>query len=135
MTDTWADHWNHLATASLLGTDRRPAPEPPPGPLADAVAEAAPADDAESVLTQVALLVAARRAGVRPAPPVPVLAPAAEFRQMDSATLAQTCATFTPDGKVISCDPFDRSGTVMVRVWDVSELVAKYPMPSVPDAE
>lgn len=78
MTDTWADHWSRLATASLLGTDRRPAPEPPPGPLADAVADAAPADDAESVLTQVALLVAARRAGVQPAPPVPVLAPAAD---------------------------------------------------------
>ena len=77
MGDTWAEHWNRLATASLLGTDRRPSPTPPLGPLADAVAQVAPLDDAESVLTQVVLLVAARRAGVQPGPPAPALAPAA----------------------------------------------------------
>lgn len=72
---SWRDHWGRLATAALLGTDRRGAPAPPPGPLADAVARLAPADDAESVLVQVALLGAARRAGMRPAPPVATLAP------------------------------------------------------------
>jgi hypothetical protein len=72
---SWRDHWGHLATAALLGTDRRRAPAPPPGPLADAVARLAPADDAESVLVQVALLSAARRAGLRPAEPVALLAP------------------------------------------------------------
>lgn len=72
---SWRDHWGRLATAALLGTDRRGAPEPPPGPLADAVARLAPADDAESVLAQVALLGAARRAGLRAAAPVAELAP------------------------------------------------------------
>ncbi len=72
---SWREHWGQLATVALLGTDRRPAPEPPPGPLADAVARLAPADDAESVLVQVALLSAARRAGFRPGEPVALLAP------------------------------------------------------------
>jgi hypothetical protein len=39
------------------------------------VARLAPADDAESVLVQVALLAAARRAGLRPGEPVALLAP------------------------------------------------------------
>ena len=72
---TWQEHWGLLATAALLGTDRRPAPAPPPGALADAIDRLAPADDAESVLTQVALLTAARRGGVRPGPAVGLLAP------------------------------------------------------------
>lgn len=74
---SWQEHWSELATAALLGTDRRPAPAPLPGPLADAVARLAPLDDAESVLTQVALVAAGRRAGVRPAAPVAELAPCA----------------------------------------------------------
>jgi hypothetical protein len=71
---TWRHQWGQLATAALLGTDRRPAPAPPPGPLADAVERLAPADDAESVLVQVALVAAARRGGVRPGQPAPELA-------------------------------------------------------------
>ena len=66
---TWRHHWGQLATAALLGTDRRPAPAPLPGPLADAVDRLAPADDAASVLVQVALVAAGRRGGVRPGPP------------------------------------------------------------------
>ena len=64
---TLADQWAALASAALLGTDRRPAPVPLPGPLADLVGASRPADDAESVLVQVAALAAARRAGLRPA--------------------------------------------------------------------
>jgi len=71
---TLADHWAALASAALLGTDRRPAPTPPPGALADLVGASRPADDAESVLVQVAALAAARRAGLRPAPAAPRLA-------------------------------------------------------------
>ena len=72
---TWQQHWGQLATAALLGTDRRPAPAAPPGALADAVDRLAPADDAEAVLAQVALLTAAKRGGVRPGPAVAALAP------------------------------------------------------------
>ena len=78
---TLAQHWAALATASLLGTDRRRPPALPPGPLDDLLAAAAVADDAEATLNQVVALTAVRRAGLRPAPPVAVLqAPAADTR-------------------------------------------------------
>ena len=67
---TLAEHWGALASVGLLGTDRRPAPEPPPGALRDLLQADPPADHAESVLAQVAAVAAARRAGVRPAPPL-----------------------------------------------------------------
>jgi hypothetical protein len=63
-----AAHWTALATVALLGTDRRAVPAPPDGPVAALVAAAAPTDDADAVLVQVAALAAARRGGVRPAP-------------------------------------------------------------------
>jgi hypothetical protein len=67
---TLAEHWSALASVGLLGTDRRPAPEPPPGALRDLLDADPPADHAESVLAQVAAVAAARRAGLRPAPAV-----------------------------------------------------------------
>jgi hypothetical protein len=73
MTSTLADHWAALATAALLGTDRRPPPAPPPGPLEDLLAALPPADDAQRALHQVVAIAAARRAGLRPAPPTPTL--------------------------------------------------------------
>jgi hypothetical protein len=67
---TLAEQWSALASVGLLGTDRRPAPEPPPGAVRDLLEADPPADHAESVLAQVAAVAAARRAGLRPAPPV-----------------------------------------------------------------
>ncbi|MDQ1423961.1 MAG: hypothetical protein QOD72_1459 [Acidimicrobiaceae bacterium] len=67
---TLAEHWSALASVGLLGTDRRPAPEPPPGALRDLLEAGPPADHAESVLAQVAAVAAARRAGLRPAAPI-----------------------------------------------------------------
>jgi hypothetical protein len=89
---TLAEHWSALASVGLLGTDRRPAPEPPPGALYDLLEADPPADQAESVLAQVAAVAAARRAGLRPAPalatpePCPVddrpLCPSAASRRL-----------------------------------------------------
>lgn len=65
-----AEHWGALATVGLLGTDRRPSPEPPPGALRDLLDAQPPPDHAASVLEQVAAVAAARRAGLRPLAPI-----------------------------------------------------------------
>lgn len=70
-----ADHWHELVTAALLGTDRRDPPDPPPGPLADAVADCAAATPSGRMLADVAACTAVRRAGLRPHPPATPLAP------------------------------------------------------------
>ncbi len=70
-----ADHWSGLATTALLGSGRRPVPDAPTGAVADLVTDRTGVDPAESVLDQVALLAAARRAGLRPNPAVPLLVP------------------------------------------------------------
>ena len=86
---TWEDHWAQLVAAALLGTDRRPPPPPPPGPLAELLDElegqapggaSEPTDEAVRLLSQVATVTAARRAGLRPRPapaPLPACPPAA----------------------------------------------------------
>ena len=70
-----ADHWAALATSALLGHDRRPAPPPPYGPVADLVAARVGRDPAEAVVDQMAVLSVMRSAGVRPNPAVPTLVP------------------------------------------------------------
>lgn len=70
MTNTLADHWSALATCALLGVDRRPAPPAPPGPLAALAVDRADAAPAERLLDAVAVLVAMRRGGLLPGPPV-----------------------------------------------------------------
>jgi hypothetical protein len=72
---TLADHWSSLATTALLGTDRRPLPPAPSGPVAELLADHPPADAAQSVLDQVGLLAAVRRAGLRPHAAQPPLVP------------------------------------------------------------
>ncbi|MEV4561544.1 DUF5691 domain-containing protein [Kitasatospora sp. NPDC049285] len=70
--DTAADHWAELQGAALLGTDRRPLPDTPGTPLAEAVDRA---DPAAALLDLAALTVVRRRAGALPAaalqPPAP----------------------------------------------------------------
>ena len=69
------DHWHELVTVALLGTDRREPPAPPRGALADVVADSVAPTPSMRMLTAVGACVAARRAGVRPLPPAPLLAP------------------------------------------------------------
>lgn len=69
------DHWHELVTVALLGTDRREPPEPPAGALADLVADSIGPTASARLLTAVGGCVAARRAGIRPLPPVPAIAP------------------------------------------------------------
>lgn len=68
-TDEWAD----LVATAVLGTDRRPAPEPRPG--WDTWARAA--DPAVALLDRAAAVVISRRAGACPAPPPNVEVPRA----------------------------------------------------------
>lgn len=77
--------WDELVAVALLGTDRREPTPPPPGPVADVVADVRNArrslDDAGAVLVEVAALTASRRAGLRPGPVVaPPLPPPADGR-------------------------------------------------------
>ncbi len=67
-------HWRELVTTALLGTDRRPPPEPE-GPLAELVADTARAAPSERMLALVAACTAVRRAGVLPGPPLGRLVP------------------------------------------------------------
>jgi hypothetical protein len=67
--------WRDVVATALLGTDRRPPSDLPPGPLADLVADAQDRSDARRLLTTVAAVAAARRAGIVPGPavvPLPV---------------------------------------------------------------
>jgi hypothetical protein len=80
-----SDRWDELVTVALLGTDRRDPSPPPPGPVADVVADVRNArtslDTAGAVLVEVATLTAARRAGLVPGPVVaPPLPPPADPR-------------------------------------------------------
>lgn len=68
-------YWDELITAALLGTDRRDAPAPPDGPIADLVADALRPDGASRMLATVAALAAARRAGFVPLPAADPLQP------------------------------------------------------------
>jgi hypothetical protein len=79
---TLAEHWNELASVALLGVDRRPVPPVPSGDI-EALLDRVPSPDpAGRLLAQVAALSAARRAGLRPNPPVPTLRPVRHDRRV-----------------------------------------------------
>lgn len=65
------EHWEQLVTAALLGTDRRPPPAPPPGPLGDVVDDAVRSTPSQRMLADVAASAALRRAAFVPGPPAP----------------------------------------------------------------
>jgi len=62
------EHWHELVTVALLGTDRREPPAPPPGAVADVVADAVRDTASGRMLAAVAATVVARRAGLCPQP-------------------------------------------------------------------
>ncbi|WP_405012954.1 DUF5691 domain-containing protein [Kitasatospora sp. NBC_01539] len=81
-TTTTDDTWSELRTAALLGTDRRPLPEPVPGtPAAAAAATVDRADPATALLDLAALAAVRRRAGARPLPAPGLPAPAGADRR------------------------------------------------------
>jgi hypothetical protein len=68
-TDPYDDHWHQLVTAALLGTDRRDPPAPPPGPLADLVADTVRETPSQRMLADVAASAAVRRGAFVAGPP------------------------------------------------------------------
>ena len=67
--------WDELVTVGLLGTDRRDPPAVPAGPIADVVDDALAPTPATRLLTTVAAVTVARRAGVTAGPALPTLLP------------------------------------------------------------
>jgi hypothetical protein len=89
-TATVTDFWRELVSGALLGTDRREPPAPPPGPLADLVADAVRPTPSGRMLAAVAGCAVARRTGVRPQPPAaPLAPPAADDRPVVGAAAAR----------------------------------------------
>jgi len=72
---TVADYWREMVTAALLGTDRREAPAPPPGGLADLAADDPQPTPSQRLLQQVAACTVAQRAGLLPTARAPLVAP------------------------------------------------------------
>ena len=66
--DSASREWAALVATAVLGTDRKPLPEPEAGWDAWAASD----DTAVALLDRAAAVVTAQRAGVRPAPPVPL---------------------------------------------------------------
>jgi hypothetical protein len=69
------EYWDRLVTAALLGTDRREPPVPPPGAIADLIADTVRHDGASRMLAAVAAVAAVRRAAFVPGPPADPLHP------------------------------------------------------------
>jgi hypothetical protein len=102
-TTTPAEFWDALVTGSLLGTDRREPPEPPPGPLADVVSDAVRPTPSGRMLAAVAACTVARRSGIRPRPPVAPLAPP------------------EPDGRPLVPQAASRRWREVVAAWPILE--------------
>ena len=95
-------YWSELVTAALLGTDRRDAPEPPDGPIADLVADALRPDGAARMLTTVAAVAAVRRAGFVALPPAdPLQPPGADDRPWCPAAAVTTWRTVVREWPVL----------------------------------
>lgn len=95
-------YWRELVTAALLGTDRRPPPDPLTGPIADVVADAVRPDDASRMLAAVGATAAARRAAFVAGPPVQGLQPPeAETRPWASPAAVATWRTVIAEWSVL----------------------------------
>jgi hypothetical protein len=69
------EYWQQMVTVALLGTDRREAPTPPDGGLADLAADHPLPSPSQRLLEHVAACTAVRRAGLLPGPAAPMVAP------------------------------------------------------------
>jgi hypothetical protein len=96
------EYWNELVTAALLGTERRPPPEPPVALVADVVADAVAPDDAARMLATVAAVTAARRAAFVPLSAADLLqGPAADPRPVTPPRASDTWRTIVADWPVL----------------------------------
>ena len=95
-------YWDELVTGALLGTDRRDPPVPPPGPVADLVADALRPDGAARMLAAVSAVAAARRAAFVPlAAADPLQPPDVERRPWCSTAAVATWRTVVRDWPVL----------------------------------
>lgn len=95
-------YWSELVTTALLGTDRRDPPEPPPGPVADLVADTVRADGASRMLAAVAAMTAARRAAfVAGAAADPLRPPDVDDRPWCSPAAVATWRTIVEEWPVL----------------------------------
>ncbi len=95
-------YWRELVTAALLGTDRRPPPEPLAGAIADVIADAVRPDDASRMLATVAAVAAARRAAFVAGPPADRLQPpVVDPRPWCSAVAVATWRTVVAEWSVL----------------------------------
>jgi hypothetical protein len=96
------EHWHELVTAALLGTERRPPPEPPVALVADVVADAVPSDDAARMLSTVAAVTAARRAAFVPLPAADLLqGPVVDPRPITPPRASDTWRTIVDEWPVL----------------------------------
>lgn len=73
--------WRELVTAALLGTDRRPPPPAPAGPVGALVLERGDVDAPARLLDEAAALTVVRRGALRPGPALsPLMAPPTDPR-------------------------------------------------------
>lgn len=95
-------YWTELVGAALLGTDRRQPPPSPDGALSEFDALNPQPTASQRLLQQVATCVAVRRAGVLPAPPVPVMqAPEPDIRPPTPAAAGLTWRTVVAEWPVL----------------------------------
>lgn len=96
------DYWNDLVTVALLGTDRRDAPAPIAGGLADLAADDPQPTASQRLMQQVAACSAVRRAGVVPGPPIGSLdAPPIDDRPITPPGSAATWRTIVANWPIL----------------------------------
>ena len=99
---TVGSYWQQMVTVALLGTDRREAPAPPEGGLADLAADDPAPTASQRLLQQVAACTAVRRAGVVPGPVAPQVAPPpADPRPVTPASATTTWRLVVKDWPVL----------------------------------
>jgi hypothetical protein len=96
------EYWSELVTVALLGTDRRDAPQPIAGGLADLAADDPQPTASQRLMQQVAACAAVRRAGIVPAAPFgPLDPPSPDARPITPPTAASTWRTIIGNWPVL----------------------------------